>query len=67
MLSRLRWFVKNFFEWNDVINSNEEFRCRKKTVPNHYIFAALNRGKIIGLLAEIRAQRSPGHKEGIHN
>jgi hypothetical protein len=42
----------------------------KKTVPNHYIFAAFNRRKPmenIGLLAEIRAQRAPEHKEGIHN
>jgi len=61
---------RNFFEWNDEINVNEEFRCRNKTVPNHYIFVAFNRRKPmenIGLLAEIRAQRSPEHKEGIHN
>jgi hypothetical protein len=42
----------------------------KKTFPNHYMFAALNRRKpmeTIGLLAEIRAQGFPEHKEGIHN
>jgi hypothetical protein len=48
-----------------------KFRRRKKeTAPNHYIFAAFNRRKPmekIGLLAEIRVQRSPEHKEDIHN
>ena len=70
MLRRLPWFTKELFEWNDMINANEEFRCRKKNVPNHYIFSAFNGRKPtenIGLLAEIRAQRSPEHKEDIHN
>lgn len=47
---------RTFFEWNYEINVNEEFRCRKKTVPNHHIFAAFNRRKPmenVGLRAEI--------------
>jgi len=46
----------------------KNFNVEKKTVPNHYIFAALNRRKPmenIGLLAEIRVQRPPEHKEGL--